>query len=103
MILHDVATGQVLRRLSGNTPITSLTFSADGQRLMTVAKEDIRIWNVTDGKSLRLPANLAAGALSPDRKTIACPEGSNIQLWEINSDPEGIIGSPYIGFTALQS
>lgn len=97
--LHDIATGRELRAFPDHElPVTGLTFSTDGQRLITVAAQGIskyvRIYDVADGKAMLVPGYLADGALAPDRKRIACAKAADIQLYDINTDPQGFLPGP---------
>ncbi len=49
-----------------------------------------RVWDVAAGKPVVLPGRIGRverGALSPDRKTLACPDletGESIRLWPLD-------------------
>jgi WD40 repeat protein/serine/threonine protein kinase len=88
--LLDAQTGDVLQKFEGHVgPITNLTFSPDGQTLISAsADQTIRFWDTKTGQSTRTLINdaisdFAALALSPDGKLLATGTNSGaVLLWD---------------------
>jgi predicted Zn finger-like uncharacterized protein len=95
--LLDVKTLTEIKTLtSGDTPIQSLAFSADGKKLISGEMLEktgaIRIWDIDSGKAtktINMPAWVWAVAMAPDGKCFASASGrfSNgaIDLWDVVS------------------
>lgn len=93
--IWDVATGRVLRRLSGHTGwIRSLAFAPDGTLLASGSTDQtVRIWDAATGQ-LRATLSGHAGfiggvAFSPDGATLAsASRDGSVRLWDVASGRE---------------
>jgi WD40 repeat protein len=89
--LWDVATGSLVRTLSGHTyAVESVAFSPDG-RLLASGSGDrtIKLWDVASGREVRTltghTADVESVAFSPDGRLLASGSGDNtIRLWDIS-------------------
>jgi WD40 repeat protein len=104
----DVASGRLLRTMANEQPILSLSFSADGKRIVSgdddISSDDkpqgrIKIWDVASGKLLRALSGHPAGensvefpggaqsvSFSADGKKILSGGGEGaIRLWDAAS------------------
>jgi RNA polymerase sigma factor (sigma-70 family) len=85
IVLWKVASGEVLRRLPGQRwPVDFVSFSRDGQTLISAGKDAFRLWEVATGKELRVfgkvPENVCC---SRDGKMLASSHGSWIRVWDV--------------------
>lgn len=74
MLLHDPATGQVVRELKGHTKsLREIRRSLDGTKISTYGDDDqLKIWNAETGAEYPFPVRSyqeTAGEFSPDGKT----------------------------------
>jgi len=90
--LWEIATGKLLRTLSGHTDIVwAIAISSDGQTLASGSSDQtINIWNFKTGKLLHTlsghTSRVLSVAISPDGQTLA--SGSNdktIKLWNLST------------------
>lgn len=85
-----IANGRELQTLAGHTSqIDAVCLSADGRMLATsLADSKIQLWDLASGKEPRtLPwpaseAQTVSLAFSPDGRTLAGTDGSEVQLWD---------------------
>jgi WD40 repeat protein len=89
--LWDVASGQLLRTLSGHSSaVTSVAFSPDGQTLASGSWDhSIKLWDVASGHMIRTQKGdnfeVASVAFSPDGRTLASGGTDNIKLWDVSN------------------
>lgn len=89
--LWDCATGREVRRFLGHkNTINFVTFAHDGRELLSAsADQSIRLWDIRTGKEIRRLVDHGNGhgkdavALSPDGKTLAFGEGTEIRLLSV--------------------
>jgi WD40 repeat protein len=88
--LWDPATGKELRQLHGHKYwVFAVCFSPDGKTLASVAREDLRLWEVATGRQIRrLPRGGGHLSWSPDGKTIASASKDTIRLWDVERGTE---------------
>jgi WD40 repeat protein len=103
--LWDVDSGGMVREFVGHeAPIVAVSFSADGERLLTAASavgdgrdRTLRLWDVESGRQRRkltadFPAMIRCAALSPDGKAVACGTQGAVYVWDL----EGGSGRPAV-------
>jgi WD40 repeat protein/serine/threonine protein kinase len=91
----DAKSGQKLfeGKLSSE-PLKSLTFSPDGQRLVTASRTKVKLWDSQTGAellSLRVPVSLDRSvAFTPDGHQLACVSSNDgtIRIWDGTPLPE---------------
>ena len=91
--IFDSATGRQLRVLRGHTPASFGTYpvgwSPDGARLLSMAADGTRIWDVRTGRQLlALPPRGGPGvsaAWSPDGAQVLLESGLGAQVWGASS------------------
>jgi WD40 repeat protein/beta-lactamase regulating signal transducer with metallopeptidase domain len=89
--IHDLATGQKLWTLSSGTPVASVSFSPDSDRLLTAHNDaSLRIWDLRDGTQLQHLAGhtrpLESAAFSPDGRFAASGgQDHRLLLWDLQS------------------
>jgi hypothetical protein len=75
----------ICRTLEGDTPVSTVAFSPDGQNLASASPVGFRLWRVSDGALLRtlVSTSLLSGvAFSPDGETLAAGSwGTTVSLW----------------------
>jgi WD40 repeat protein len=88
--LWDVATGQVLRDLSGHTgAVNSVAFSPDGKLLASASGDNtLRLWRVSTGEALRTftghTNQVTFVDFSPDGKLlISAAYDNTVKIWSI--------------------
>src|SRR5262249_8560512 len=88
VILWHAQTGQMIRKLLGHRNIIEdVSFSADGQYILSVAEdESARLWEASTGRLIRefhVATNYqtARGAISPDNKLIVTCWYNEVFLW----------------------
>lgn len=93
--IWDVATGTVIRRLSGHTGwIRSLAFAPDGTVLASGSTDQtVRIWDAATGQLLATLSGhtgfIGGVAFSPDSRTLAsASRDGSVRLWDVASGRE---------------
>src|SRR5262249_38681698 len=90
--LWDVKTGKSRRGLEGHTnTILDVRFTRDGNAVLAcVNKDEVRVWNVADGKELkpiRLPGVFLHGlGLPGDGKRVLIVGNTELVLWDLEKD-----------------
>src|SRR6266850_2327626 len=90
--LWDVRSGNEIRTIKvteSNAPMERpIAFSYDGSMLAT-GGGGVKLWDVATGKALRtLPGDARALSFSPDQKTLAGSDRTEIKLWNISTGQE---------------
>ena len=86
MQLWQVADGTLVRILEGPGPSEHVSFSPDGQTLVSVSREGaVRLWRVSDGTLLHTLEGGGA-VFSPGGQMLAyrLAEGDSVQLWRVS-------------------
>jgi WD40 repeat protein len=101
--LWEVATGREVLTFKGHTlPVGSLAFSPDGQLLAStsavagdIKKLELRLWDATSGKELRviqvaidIAFSLPRLAFSPDSKRLAATLNDTVKVWDVKTGQE---------------
>ena len=87
IILWRVSDGVILDTLEGHTSsIESLNFSPSGKILVSISGDEIRLWQVSDGSTLKtIKVNAKYVAFSPDGNTLVTGSGDGtIRIWGIS-------------------
>jgi WD40 repeat protein/predicted Ser/Thr protein kinase len=91
VVLYDTDSGNVLRRLPTKFPVWHLSFSPDGNQLLTTGwSSDVTVWDLkTDAPPRVLPAHRLtawSAVFSPDGKVIATTgSDQTVRLWDAAS------------------
>jgi WD40 repeat protein/serine/threonine protein kinase len=94
LVHWDPATGERRRTLRAHlgplwNPGSSVGFSADGERLASLSKDGVRVWETASGREVAriTPAALVpmSAFLSPDGQRVAVAGFGNVQLLEVES------------------
>jgi WD40 repeat protein len=88
--LWDVPSKRLLSSYSIAGTASIIAFSADGQRLVSSAGTNVRLWNATTGQPLgsSFVCNteaITSVVLSRDGTLLACGSSASIQLWNVTS------------------
>jgi WD40 repeat protein/serine/threonine protein kinase/Tfp pilus assembly protein PilF len=76
--LWDASTGEQLQSLSPGAAVQSATFSPDGQRVVTLSKGTITVWEAASGKHVtRISAERGT---PPGSETAFSPDGSRVLM-----------------------
>jgi WD40 repeat protein len=92
--LWDADSGKELLALMCQAEaVTSVAFSPDGRRLLTVSSNKVAMWDVGSGKELLTPIGRAEGvssvAFSPDgRRVLTGSVFNEAKLWDADSGKE---------------
>ncbi|MEZ6076964.1 MAG: protein kinase [Pirellulaceae bacterium] len=82
----DVATGERVLELKGpSTYVHAMAVSPDGRKLITSGEQEIRLWDLENGKEIENPgiqSSFLAVAWSPDGSLVAT-EYEGISLWKV--------------------
>ncbi|MDH3717483.1 MAG: AAA family ATPase [Planctomycetota bacterium] len=101
--LHRIRLATVLREcprleqiLFHEQMLSSLSFSPDGQRLLTAAGKEARIWNTTTGELIRTVKGkgglISTAVFSPDGRQVITGFDKGVQIW--NSESGQANGKP---------
>jgi predicted CXXCH cytochrome family protein len=90
--LWDLATGQVVKTLTGHTgPVTALRFKGADTLVSASADQSIRLWNLADGTpigTIATPAAVTALAVLDDGKRIVSGSADNmVRVWRPEGNP----------------
>ena len=88
--LWDVSSGKLRKTLTDQpVVITSVSFSPDGQTLVSGGSEGVHLWDVSTGtlrKTLTgYNREVSSVSFSPDGHTLASGSGRQIRLWNVSS------------------
>lgn len=94
--VHNGSTGEELARLPHPAVVTSAEFAASGQRLVTVADDDVaRVWEAGSWRLLKSVAHdntLSAAALSADNKyLLSFTNDGAAHIWSLGAQPRSHI------------
>lgn len=88
IILWNVKDGTMLKELNWeDTGVKNMVFSPDGNNLVSMSHDAIRIWRVEDGSLLRTLEVVGSNsqlALSPDGKLLALGIYNTVQIWQLD-------------------
>lgn len=83
--VFNVATGQPVRTFITDNQVDSMTYSADGKMIATVAEGGVKLWNATTGKLINtlIEKDVGVGCItfSPDGKTFAAGGMDGTMCW----------------------
>jgi len=84
--LWDLASGRLIRTLTGLSQGNRVAFSPDGTRLVSGShNKTVRIWDAVNGKLIRTFTDESGAwsiAFSPDGTRIALGGGNTVRLWD---------------------
>ena len=89
--LWDVATGGVLKRLSGHSStVKSVSFSPDGKTLFSQSLDEVKLWDVATGQEIRTFSGhldqITTMSLSMNGSILATGEDyKTVRLWDVAS------------------
>jgi WD40 repeat protein len=90
----DATTSQELLSLKGHKgPVTSVRFSADGERIISVDRDTMKVWDAKTGEEL-VSSNtgvksIEKGGFSPDGQRIVTPgEDHTVKVWDAETGVE---------------
>ncbi len=91
--LWNVATGQLLRTLTGHSDnILHVVFSPDGKQIASASSDKtIRLWDVATGKNLavlKAEDQVSSIAYNPDEKLLASADNITLRIWDTSTDKE---------------
>ena len=82
--LWDIDSGTTLLELKHTSPLTSVSFSADGTQILTTDDNTAQLWNILNGECLATLkgkiGNFKTAAFSPDGN-LMLTGGNNLTLW----------------------
>jgi RNA polymerase sigma factor (sigma-70 family) len=99
VLLADVATGKVARRLAGQEETSAVAFAPDGKTLASGESDLVRLWDLATGQELRqlkarfgTPFSLTL-LFAPDGKSLATgsslgPNDATTRLWDLATGAE---------------
>jgi parallel beta-helix repeat protein len=87
--LWDVASGSLVRTLTGPDSVLSVAFSPDGRLLASGSYKEIKLWDVASGREVRTLSGhtswVNSVAFSPDGRLLASgSDDETIKLWDIS-------------------
>jgi WD40 repeat protein len=94
LYLWDIATGKVVRKLTGHSePDPHMAVAPDGKRALSWSEDrTIRLWDLESGKELRKlegHTEKAAGVFSPDgKKVLTFSPDKTLRVWDVETGKE---------------
>ena len=87
--LYETATSRPPALLPSENPVGGVAFSPDGLTLVSAAYPgEIRLWDLTNGRTTATLQGFAPILFSPDGKTLAFRDGWAIKLWNVQTETD---------------
>ena len=87
--LYETATSRPPALLPSENPVGGVAFSPDGRTLVSAAYPgEIRLWDLTTGRTTATLQGFAPVAFSPDGKTLAFKHPYAIKLWNVETETD---------------
>jgi WD40 repeat protein len=88
-VVWDLPTRRLVRSCPAPGPCRGLHFLPDGQRLLWLDADDLRVWMLTTDETRTFAADelpgVTATALSPDGRALAVARGPELGVWDVSA------------------